>query len=367
MGLFSRVPNTEAPALTAAAAALPQGYGSGGASHINGWAYPIENHLEVITLPDILGDERWLPLSRAEAISVPAVAAARNVLSQIARQPLVAIKGGVNLETQPSWLHRTRGAVPPQMRMLWTLDDLIFFGYSLWWTERGADGSILEATRVAYPDWRFDSAGKIEVKRDNGEFEGADEDEVILFIGPVDGLLTSGARTIRAARDLENTRAQRLRAPAAITELHLTGGDNKTLSAEQMKTLQEKWIAARRSANGAVAVTPPGVEVIDHGEVTTDLFIDSQNQIAVNIAQHLGVPSSLIDAAVAVSGGSSMTYQNLQTQRSLWLDFGFAMWADSISGRLSQDDCVPRGTYVKFDLSSLVQLPTPGTGPALED
>ena len=62
-----------------------------------------------------------------------------------------------------------------------------------------------------------------------------------------------------------------------------------------------------------------------------------------------------------------MTYQNVMAGRSELNDLTLRSWALPIEERLSQDDCLPRGTYAAFDLSALTITPDPGTGPKLED
>jgi hypothetical protein len=364
LGFFGRLFLTEdASTLNASAATAPAGVsGASGYYPVNGIASLTPNSLATIHLPDLLGDHTWMPLTADDAMAVPAVMASLNLIAgQISRQPLVSYKDGEPLPVQPTFLYRTNGAVSPQMRVLFTLHDLILTGWSLWAVTRGADGAITDASRVPPKDWRFDSHGQVIIGNDV-----VDALDVILFYGPVPGgLLSVGARTIRAARDLENTRSQRLRNPSAVTELHIT--DDSTDIGEAAE-YQEQWAEARRSPNGSVAVTPNYIEVIEHGTVEVSLLTEAQNSVAVNIAQILGLPSSLIDAAVtAGSGSASLTYQNQQNQRSWWLDTGFALWASAISSRLSMDDVVPRGTYVDFDLTNLVALPQSGEPTPRED
>jgi hypothetical protein len=71
---------------------------------------------------------------------VPAVARARGVVcTTIARIDLGAYRGDTRLDTaaEPSWLHATDGPLSPFHRMLWTLDDLYFYGWSCWGSPSG--------------------------------------------------------------------------------------------------------------------------------------------------------------------------------------------------------------------------------------
>ena len=66
-------------------------------------------------------------------MTIPAVAKARQILtSTIAKYPLIALEGADDVTTSHAWLQATDGEVSPWHRMAWTIDDLIFFGWSLW-------------------------------------------------------------------------------------------------------------------------------------------------------------------------------------------------------------------------------------------
>src|SRR5699024_9980910 len=107
------------------------------------WSTPAT--LETIVWPDLFGLDA-VPLTRAEAMSVPAVKRARQIIAgTIARLPLDADPG-----TLPIWLDRTDEPVSAFHRMLWTVDDLLFYGWSLWRVDRGTTGTIRHAYRVRW-------------------------------------------------------------------------------------------------------------------------------------------------------------------------------------------------------------------------
>jgi hypothetical protein len=317
-----------------------------------GVVYPASltpNSLETVWMPDILGDDSWPCPTRAQAVSVPAVAAARNlIVGQISRLPLEAVKDGVKTADQPTWLYRTNGALSPQMRMAFTVDDLLFYGWSFWLVERGADGFITEAQRCPIDQWRFNSKMQVVVGQGDTPIEDG-----ILFSGPIPGgFLSTGARTIRQALDMESTRAQRLRNPSAVTEIHQT--EDNALTDEELEAVRDNYANARRHANGAIVVTPSGIEVIDHDSGSVEMFTTVANALSVAVAQHLGLPAATIDAAVN-GGGTSFNYSSTALDRSWFIGTGLHFWADAITSRLSMDDCVARGTVVRFDLEPLQQ------------
>ena len=112
---------------------------------VSPWAGP--STLSRIVVDDIFGLDTTT-VTRTMAMSIPAVAKARHLIATtLARQPLVAYRDGDRMDAQPSWLTRTDTGEPPRLRMLWTIDDCLFYGWSLWAVNRGSGGLILDARR----------------------------------------------------------------------------------------------------------------------------------------------------------------------------------------------------------------------------
>lgn len=306
--------------------------------------------------------------SRERAMTVPGVFKARGIiLSLVADLPLRAYRYDQRLafEEQPGFLYRSPGIIGPRKRMENTIDDLIFYPFSLWQVVRGAeDGGrrpILEAAHVPYNSWEIDpDTGTIMVSDVDGNLVPANDDEVILFVGPSEGLLRHGARSVAGAASLESTWVDRARTPAPLTELHLT--DNTQLDDPEAIATRDAWAAARRARNGAVALTPSNVEVIDHGTADAALFIEGRNSSRLDMAAFFVLPGSALDATTSTA---SLTYSTQQGTRTEISDVTIPYWIRSIEDRLSQDDIVPRGQTVRFDTSYLATA-TPTQTP-LED
>lgn len=313
--------------------------------------------LSNVVLADIFGEDA-MPITRAMAMTVPPVAKARHLIcSPLARQPLRAYRGTTPLPTQPAWLYRTNTQTHPNIRMLWTLDDLLFGGWSLWAVERGVNGDILDAVRVAPELWSFGTDGQVEVGNTTPE-----ADEVILFSGPFEGLLESAAPTIRAARDLERAWHARARSPIPLIDLHRTTDDE--MDPDEVEAMIDDWASARLDPHGAIGSTPSTVEVNALGQADPQMFIEARNAMRLDIANHTGLPASLLDGSMSTA---SLTYSTTEGRRSDFQDYSLVMWQDPIEARLSMDDVTPRGTRIAFDLTDLTTLPQSGTGPARED
>ena len=323
---------------------------------VSPWAGP--GQLAKVVIDDIFGLDQTT-VTRTMAMSVPAVAKARHLIcTTLSRQPLRAYKNGEPLREQPSWLTRTDTGEPPRLRMLWTLDDLFFSGWSLWAVNRGAEGQILDARRVPLHLWGFDAEWQVIV----GD-RHPDADEVVLIPGIGEGLLVEANRTIRGAIDLENQWAARVKNPVPVVELRYTGDED--LTSAEMRQIRDTYVEARSDDNGVVMVTPRGFEVHAHGDQALELFVNGRNAASLDVARYANLPATAADASTV--NASSVNYQNNDVKRNELHDYTFRGWAMPVEERLSMDDCVPRGQTVAFDLSALTQMPDPGTGPRLED
>lgn len=272
------------------------------------------SQLESIVWADLL-DVDLLPMTRAEAMTVPAVSRSRHLLAgAVAGCPLRVLVGDVQLtpEHTPTWTYRTDGPVPPHQRMLGTADDLLFTGWSLWAVDRGADGFVLAADRVPRELWQITADGTIEV---NGST--VPPDAVIAIQGPHEGLLTFGARTIRAASKLERAAARHASNPVPSIELHQEV-DTQITDRERDDVISQ-WAAARVSDTGAVGFTSYGIRAYPLGAVPEQLLINGRNAAAVDVARHVSIPAAMLDATTA---GASLTYETTQGRNGQFVDYG---------------------------------------------
>jgi hypothetical protein len=304
-------------------------------------ASPIGPHMPVQTLsiaalfPGGIGI-----VTRDQALSLPPVAKGRDAIQAIATLPLEAFRGEGRIEPQPAWLNRSAYG-SPWLRLQATVDDLIFDGTALWWLDRGARTTIIDAHYVERDEWSIDPDGRILVQGDT-----VDVGQVCLFSGPIPGgLLTRGRVTITAGLDLESTWAGRVASPAPLVELHQTTDD--VLEDDEIAEMLANWSAARRSLTGAVAYTPASITAIIHGQSMSDLLIAARNQLAVDIASHMGLPVSTTNASLATS---TLTYKTQATESSALYE-ALIPWQTAITARLSEDDITPAGTRTAFDNS----------------
>lgn len=307
------------------------------------------NALQSIVWHDLIGTDG--PLGRAAAMGIPALARQRHLLtSTISRNPLRSsgtdTAGTVTDTTAANrWMWRTDKAVHPYFRMLWTVDDLLFHGWSVWSTERGVDG-LMWADRI-HPDlWEIDEVGRIFV---DGELAKADQ--VLAIPGPHEGILNFGASTLQRTIDNLEAAANAARNPSAYLELHYTGDDD--LTDEEVRGHIQYWADARKGINGGVAWTNKAIELKEHGTHESHLLIEGRNADAVDVSRLVSSPAAMADAEAG-----SLTYETTEGRNAQFIDYGTGMYMDAIQARLSMDDVVPRGQRVYFDTAEQ-RTPTP--------
>src|SRR6187431_745761 len=178
MGLFS-LKSDIATLASIADSPVFDGNGEHGATYIRSpWQ---TGSLSPLVWNDIWGSANGV--NRDMALSIPAVYRARAVLlSLIADKPIQAWTKDALTPIQPTFLYSTPGIYGPWQRMAWTLDDIMFYGMSLWLTVRGEESGgrrpILRATRCPWDRWRINEADLVELQDDDGEWHVAQDDEV---------------------------------------------------------------------------------------------------------------------------------------------------------------------------------------------
>lgn len=314
--------------------------------------------LETITVAAMYGDDfdvSLLPLTRDQAMAIPAVSRARSILcSTLGRLPLYVYREGVGDEDDtlaPRELPAAqliRQPDPAQSRFLqlvWTVDDLIFHGVS-WWqvTDRYAEDRRPRAMRRILPGGvELHGNGKVTVYR--REVNPAD---VVRIDGPHEGILAYGSRSLRTAGGLEASAARFADNPVAAIELHQT--DDTPMKPTDRIQLVKDWVAARRGANGGVAMTTRNIEVKVHGAPDGHLLTAGRNASAIDCARHIGVPADAIDASPEKA---SQNYANRTDRLGVLVDYGLAAYGAAITARLSMVDITPTGYVAAFDYDAI--------------
>lgn len=341
MGIFDKLAGWLAPGGTKGEAA-PAPSGSVGIR--SPWS---GTSLQRVVLADLFGLDTN-PVTRAEAMAVPSIKRARLLLTTDAsRSPLEALDAA-DARVDLPWLYRTNVAVSPQHRMVWTVDDLIFHGWSLWLCQRDDAGDITDAARCPWEWWSFGEGGSILVND-----EAVPEGQAILIPGYHAGIVADNPETIRGARQLETIWQARARNPVPALELHQTTSD--TMTGEEVDDLVDSWIASMQRTDGAVGWTPLSIEARVHGEGSADLLIQGRNAAAVDGARIVGVPASMVDAS---NVNASLEYETVKGRSSEYLDHSLPVYLGAVEARLSLDDVCPPGVRIRANTTALNNGPS---------
>ena len=320
------------------------------------------NQLTKIVWSDVTGETNLGPVTRAEAMRVPAVARARHIICGAgARAPLRVLEGDTPVADQPPWVSRSddTNQLPPFHRMLWTLDDVFFTGWSLWAVARYEDDiKLRDAARVPRDWWQFDDDGRVQLLGQHTY----PYDDFLLIPGPHEGILNYGDTAIRQGSRLAEAALNAAENPVPNIDLHDESEDG--LTDPEIDALIARWAAARRGKNGGVAYTNRSLTARPLGQAAENLLIDGRNANAVDIARLASVPAGLLDAALPKS---TLTYETNEGRNIVLVDYGLNLYWDAISARLSMDDVVTRGRRVAFDKTAIIGTTPPPTGPTQED
>lgn len=299
-------------------------------------------------------------VDRGTAMQVPSVKRGRSIIvGALADLPLISLRDGARVDRQPAWLNKTNTPTTAWHRMAATIDDLIFYGWSMWVLNRSTEtGQILDAAHVARSRWKFDPETPLGIRVDGQSV--TDASAVCLFQGPDEGILATGANVIRGAMALENAWIGRAQNPSPLVVLHEVERNGVT-QAEAEQYVQA-WSKARTSPTGAVGFLPSTINLETPGQGgETDLFTEGRNNVRLDVANLLNLPASVLDGSTATA---SLTYQTAQgefSQLNEWLSY----WHAPIEARLSQNDISPNGQEIRFDTSTLSsQTPIVGPVPA---
>ena len=344
MALFNRTVNKAAisPQPTKAAAA-------GGASYYtnsvnNGGAQMIGQYYSYIEGP-----------ARNRAMSVPTISRARDLMASVigcmSLKMYTEMWNGTEMEKMPlaprTWLRRIDPTLPNNFILSWTFDDLFFFGRAFWYvTSRTADGYPASYTRIpAAMVQTLDQSGPVWFAPSKQiMFQGAELDpaDVIQFLSPIQGIIYMSEQAVATALKLEAARYRNSSSAIPSGTLRQVGGE--PLSAQELADLAASFQAARET-NQVAALN----EFVTYTETLTSpdkmLLIDSAEFQAMEMARLCNIPPYL----AGISVGSYSYQSSAESRMDLWT-FGVRAYADCIAGTLSQNNVLPNGTYVEFDV-----------------
>jgi hypothetical protein len=293
--------------------------------------------------------------ARNRAMSVPTISRARDLMASVIGcmnlKMYNEMWNGEEMEKMPlaprTWLRRIDPTLPNNFILSWTFDDLFFFGRAFWYiTSRTADGYPASYTRLpAAMVQTLDQAGPVwfapskDIVFNGG---GLDPNDVVQFLSPIQGIIYMSEQSVATALKLEGARYRNSSSAIPAGILRQTGGE--PLSAQELADLAAAFNAARET-NQTAALN----EFVTYTETLTSpdkmLLIDSAEFQAMEMARLCNIPPYL----AGVSVGSYSYQSSAEARMDLWT-FGVRAYADCIAGTLSQNNILPNGSYVEFDV-----------------
>lgn len=298
-------------------------------------------------------------VSRAQALTVPAVQRGRNMLASLSTLPVVQL-GPDNRPVRGTLFEQIDEQVANVVTLAQTIDDLLFESVS-WWriTQFGSDGFPMHAQHldvgtvsVNPPNGRnaplpsgFDPRGGV-VWVDGKPVSGA---EIIRFDSPNPALLVVGAKVIRRAILLDAAASLYADDPRPLDFFTPTDGAEE-ISDDDVEAIIEKWRAARRKRSTAWVPRAMTYNSVDAPSPQQLQLVELQKQASLDLANALGIDPE--DLGISTT---SRTYTNAIDRRRDRINDVLSPYMRAITDRLSMNDVTRRGRRVIFDLDDYMK------------
>ncbi len=302
------------------------------------------------------------PVTRQEAMSIPAVVRGRNLICSISTLPLEVVRAADNVVQDNPLLRQFDLDVPNVVHLSQTVDDLIFEGIS-WWliTSSDFDRFPMSVRRLApgsvtiqMPNTPIPAPLPSGVDPRSGIIyvagQQVDPSLLIRFDSPTDGILQVGARAIRRAVLLDRAAKMYADNPPATETFFPTDDVDPLNGDEEIQAMINGYQAARKQ--GSVAYIPAALRREVNSAISpADLqLVELQRQASLEIANLFGVDP--YDLGVNVQ---SRNYANVVDQRRNRINDVLAPFMRAITDRLSMGDVTRRGYFVRFDLDDYLR------------
>lgn len=295
-------------------------------------------------------DATNLPVTRAEAMSVPAIARARNIMcGTVGALPIERYSDmtGQHLSSTPL-LYQPDPASPRSVTYTWLADSLLFYGVAFAQVlktyaedSRPSEMRWIDPQRVT-PQYNANNTMIVGYQLDGAIVPQTGVGSLIAFQGTDEGLLNRAGRTIRTAIELEKAANRAASEPLPTTVLQSTGMD---LPSERISSILSTWKQARQTRS--TAYLSSGLEMKAIGfDPKSQQLVEARQFIASEIARACSIPAWYLNAETA-----SMTYSNVEQERRTLVDFSIMpLLLKPIEDRMSMIDISPRAVSCRFDL-----------------
>jgi len=293
-------------------------------------------------------------ITRDEAMTIPAVARARNIVAgTLASLPLELYNSRDEELPKPRWMKQPDPHSAYGTMMAWTIDDLIFNATAFWqiievYKEDGRPSAFryINFGRVT-PQYNHDSTMVEGYLVDGVRVPNNGLGSLITFQALDEGVLKRGAATIKTAIALEQAAKRSAEEPVPNGVLKNTGMD---LPEDQVMNLLARFKSARNTRATAYMTSNLEYQPMQFDNTQLQL-VESRKAMQTMIAQMMNVPAYLLDAET----GGSLTYNNAEGQKRYLVDFSLRNIITVLENRLSMDDITIMGQHVRFDLDDFLR------------
>jgi HK97 family phage portal protein len=308
--------------------------------------------IEAQAAPQVMGEN--LPsiynyiiprISRKDAMSVPSVARARNLIcGTVASIPLEYYnKSTGEVIAPPRWITQLAKNQPSFVTLTWIVDSLLFYGISyLRVTERYAeDGrpAAFEWIANARVTFTTDLEG-IMVTQYYVDAAPIDMNDIVTIQGFDEGVLERASRTIQSAIDVERAAALNSANPQPAGFLKNSGAD---LPAAEVSGLLAAWKRARQNNSTAYLTSTLDYQPVSFSPKDMS-YNDSIQNLSTQIARAMNVPAYYLSA----DQNTTMTYANVQDERKQFYALSIEPYIQAIQSRFSMNDISTAGHEVRF-------------------
>lgn len=294
-------------------------------------------------------------VSRQQAMSVPAVARARNLMCGIVGMlptERYSAMTGRHLSATPMQ-YQPDPASPRAVTYAWIADSILFYGVAYvqvleTYADDGRPSRFrwVDPNRVT-PQLNADATMVTGYAIDGAAVPTSGPGSIIAIPGIDEGLLTRGARTILTAISLERAAKNAADEPTPQTVLQSTGVD---LPAAKVTELLAKWKQYRRDKATAYLYSGISMEAVGFDPKSQQL-VEARQYTAAEIARMCNLPAWYVNAETA-----SMTYSNVEQERRSLIDLSvLPMLLRPIEDRLSMPDVSPRSVEIRFSLDAFLR------------
>ena len=286
-----------------------------------------------------------LRVSRKDAMSVPSIARARNLIcGTVASIPLEYYnKRTGEVMGAPRWINQLAKNQPSFITINWIVDSLLFYGVAyLRVTERYAEDGRPSAfewianTRVTYTT---DLEG-IMITQYYVDAYPIDMNDIVTIQGLDEGVLERAGRTIQSAIDINKAAAVASATPMSSGILKNTGAD---LPPAEVSGLLAAWKRSRQNNSTAYLTSTLEFQSTQFSPKEM-MYVEAIQGLSTELARAMNVPAYMLSSEM----NQSMTYSNIQDERKQFYAMSIEPYIQAIQTRLSMDDISTAGHEVRF-------------------